>query len=253
MAIIRKLGFITAAALAGTVLTAAAASAAPFCPTMQSFFGTVQSVNGRMLTVQTPSGHTADVTVESGAHVNSNGYTLRPGMYVGAFGCVTPNGVFHANEITLATNQSRYNEQISGVVQRIQSGRLIVRETTGSTAIWYVPDTDEFHVGQTVTGTGMIGATGAFYPQMVDGHATAYDTDTTSSTTMASTNTVTLSGTVQRVGTSSLTVWEPASRHSAVWVGVTNAELHFRVGQRVTATGREDRRGTFYVQRITII
>lgn len=250
MADIRKLGFISALALAGSVLTAAAASAAPFCPADESFFGTVQRVNGNMLTVQTPSGHTADVAVESGAHVNSNGFTMRPGIFVGAFGCVTPNGVFHANEITLSSNQSRYSEQISGVVQRIVSGRLYVRETTGRTGLWYVPDIDDFHVGQTVTGTGMLGANGAFYPQSVNGHVTAYDSDSTRSMT-ASGNTLTLTGTVQRVGTNTLMVWEPSSRHSGKWV-VPNAG-RFRVGERVSATGREDRRGTFYVQSITIM
>lgn len=247
----RNLGLMTALALAGGVLTAATASAQTYCPTHENFFGTVQRVNGNMLTVQTPSGHTADVAIESGARINGNGYTVRPGVFVGAFGCVTPNGVFHANEITLSGNQSAYTERISGVVQRIQSGRLYVRETTGRTGLWYVPDNDDFAVGQSVTGTGMLGANGVFYPQSVNGHVTAYDTDVTRSYGMASRNTITLTGTVQRVGSNTLMVWEPSSRHSGKWV-VPNAG-RFRVGQRVSATGREDRRGTFYVQQITII
>lgn len=251
MADIRKLGFITALALAGSVLTMAAASAAN-CPTRESFFGTVQRVNGNMLTVQTPSGHTADVAVESGAHVNGNGFTMRPGIFVGAFGCVTPNGVFHANEITLADNQSRYSEQVSGVIQRIDSGRLLVRETTGHTGLWFVPDIDDFHTGQTVTGIGMLGANGAFYPQSVNGHVTAFDATTTSSSMTASRNTITLTGTVQTVGTNTLEVWEPSTRHTGKWV-VPNAGQRFRSGERVSATGHEDRRGTFYVQQITIL
>lgn len=246
----RKLGFITALALAGGVLTAASASAQTYCPTDENFFGTVQRVNGNMLTVQTPRGRTADVSIESGARINGNGYSLRPGVFVGAFGCVTPNGVFHANEITLSNNQSAYNEQISGVVQRVQNGRLYVHETNGQTGLWYVPDYEDFHVGQNVTGTGMRGASGAFYPQSVNGHATAYDSDNDGSYA-GSSNTITLTGTVQRVGSNTLMVWEPSSRHSGKWV-VPNAG-RFRVGQRVSATGREDRRGTFYVQQINII
>lgn len=246
----RKLAFFTSLALAGSVLTAAAASAAT-CPASESFFGTIERVNGNMLTVRTPSGHWADVAINSGARINTNGYTLRSGMYVGAYGCVTPNGVFHANEVSLSSNQSSYSEQISGVVRSIGSGRITVAERNGQYGSWYVPDTDEFHVGQSVTGTGMRAANGAFYPQSINGHSIAYDTDVNSMPGMAVSNSVTLTGTVQRVGTNTLQVWEPSSRHSGKWV-VPNAG-RFRVGQRVSATGREDRRGTFYVQEITIL
>lgn len=246
----RKLAFITSLALAGTVLTAAAASAAPFCPASESFFGTVERVNGNMLTVRTPSGHWANVAVESGAHINTNGNTLRSGVYVGAYGCVTPNGVFHANEISLSNNVGGYNEQLSGVVRSIQNGRLIVAETTGHSGIWYVPDIDEFHVGQSVNGTGMRSANGSFYPQSINGRTVAYDTDVTTAPASA-TRTITLNGTVQRVGSNTLLVWESSSRHSAKWI-VPNAG-RFRTGQRVSATGTEDRRGNFYVQEITIL
>ncbi|HKU67811.1 MAG TPA: hypothetical protein VJP85_08545 [Candidatus Baltobacteraceae bacterium] len=230
----------------------ATASAATFCPTSESFFGTIQRVNGSMLTVQTPSGHWADIRVESGARVNANGMSLRPGTFVGAFGCVTPNGVFNANEVTLSANRAAYNEQLSGVVQRIQTGKLIVRETSGSFGAWFVPDTDEFHVGQTVTANGMRSSNGSFYPQTINGRMVAFDTDVTTEPSSSARNTVTLSGTVQRVGGNTLLVWEPASRHSATWV-VSNAGSRFRVGERVSATGHEDRFGRFYVQQITIL
>jgi hypothetical protein len=229
----------------------ATASAAPTCPTGESLFGTIQRVNGSMLTVQTPSGHWANVRIESGARINTNGNSMRQGTFVGAYGCVTPNGVFNANEVTLSANQSAYNEQLNGVVQRIESGRLIVRESNGSFGTWFVPDTSMFKAGQSVSATGMRSANGSFYPQTVNGQSVAFDTQLTSAPAMAS-NTITLTGTVQRVGTNTLMVWEPASRHSAKWV-VSNAGGRFRVGQRVSATGREDRRGTFYVQQISIL
>lgn len=249
MANIAKLAFIGSLALAGSILTAAAASAAPQCPVNQSFFGTIQRVNGTMLTVRTPSNHWAAVAIDSGAQIHTNGNTLRPGRYVGLYGCVTPNGVFHANEVTLANGPSGYNERLSGVVQRIESGRLIVRETNGSTGTWYVPDVGEFHVGQTVSAIGMLSGNGSFYPQSVNGQNIAYDTDLTAPP--AAGNTITLSGTVQRVGTHTLLVWEPSSRHSATWI-VSNAG-RFRKGERVWATGTEDRRGHFYVREITIL
>ncbi|HET9096450.1 MAG TPA: hypothetical protein VFN37_07295 [Candidatus Baltobacteraceae bacterium] len=246
---ISKPALITSLAFAGTILTAAIASAAPNCPVNESFFGTVQRVNGNMLTVRTLTNHWADVSIDSGAQVHTNGNALRPGAYVGLYGCVTPNGVFHASEVTLANNPNGYNERISGVVQRVESGRLIVHETNGATGAWYVPDVDEFHIGQSVSAIGMLAGNGSFYPQSVDGRSVAYDTDVTAQPSAG--NTVTLSGTVQRVGSHTLLVWEPSSRHSATWI-VPNAG-RFRTGERVSATGTEDRRGHFYVHEITIL
>jgi hypothetical protein len=245
----RKLALITTLALAGGVLTAAVASAAPNCPARESFFGTIQRVNGNMLTVRTLTNHWADVAIDNSAQIHTNGNALRPGAYVGAYGCVTRNGVFHASEVTLANNPNGYNERISGVVRRIESGRLIVYETNGATGAWYVPDTNEFRVGESLSAVGMLAGNGSFYPQSVNGRSVAYDTDVTAPP--ASRSAVTLSGTVQRVGTNTLLVWEPSSHHSATWI-VPNAG-RFRTGQRVSATGTEDRRGHFYVQRITIL
>lgn len=243
----RHLVIITSLVLAAGLFTTAAASAN--CPTRQSFFGTIERVNGNMLTVRTLTNHWADVAIEAGVQVHANGNAMRPGTYVGLYGCVTPGGVFHASEVTLANNPNGYNERLSGVVQRVESNRLIVRETNGATGAWYIPDVDEFHVGQTVSAIGMLAGNGAFYPQSIDGHSVAYDTDVTAPPS-SSTRTITLTGTVQRVGTNTLLVWERASRHSGTWV-VSNAG-RFRVGQRVSATGTEDRKGHFYVQEITI-
>jgi|GEM_PF-2921416 len=249
MADIRKLGFIGALALAGGLFSAAAASAGPLCPQAESFFGTIVRVNGSMLTVRTPSNHWADVQINRSALVNANGGRVRPGLFVGAYGCVTPNGVFHASEITLSDNQAGYNEHLTGVVQRIESGgRLLVAQTGRGDGIWYVPDTDDFHVGQSVSATGMIGANGAFYPQTINGHGAAYDTDLTAPTRSA----ITLTGTVRRVNGNQIIVWEPANHTTGTWI-VSNAASRFRVGERVSGTGTEDRYGRFYVQEITIL
>ena len=234
--------------LAASAALGAHASAAPYCPSNESFFGTIERVNGNVLTVQTPSGHWAQVRIDNNARVNANGGTIRRGAYLGAYGCVTPGGVFHASEITLSNRQSGYNERLSGVVRRIESnGRLLVAQNGHGYGTWYVPDTDEFHVGQSVDATGMLGPNGAFYPQTINGSSAAYDTDYTS----APRSTITLNGTVRRVNGNSIVVWEPSHGTTGTWI-VPNTG-RFRVGERVSATGTEDRSGRFYVQEITIL
>lgn len=242
-----KIAFISTLVLAAGSLFSASASAAPLCPRGESFFGTIQRIQGRELTVRTPSGHSANVIMDSGARINSNGSTLRPGMFVGAYGCVTPNGIFHADQLTLSTHQSNYNERLTGTVRRIEAGnRLLVSQNGRGTGTWYVPDVDEYHVGQAVSGVGMIGSNGSFYPQSIDGRNTAYDTDATMS---ASRSTITLSGIVQRVNSNSISVWEPVNRTTGTWI--VRGARRFRKGERVTAVGTEDRSGRFYVYHIT--
>lgn len=244
------LPFISSLVIAACAAFGASASAAPFCPTSQSFFGTIQRVNGSMLTVQTPSGHWADVRIESGARISTNGNSMRPGVFVGAYGCVTPNGVFNANEVTLTTNQADYQRTLTGVVQRTESGRLIVRQTDGHYADWFVPNVTLFTAGQNVTGIGMIATNGAFYPQSINGHTLAFEPTLTSAPTTVS-RTITLTGTVQRVGSNAIVVWEPNVHRSGMWIVSNSGRFH--VGERVSATGTEDRSGKFYVQQITIL
>lgn len=244
-----SLPLIGSLALAAAAAFSAPALAAPYCPANQSFFGTITRVNGNMLTVRTPSNHWADVQIERGARVNANGGSIHPGAYIGAYGCVTRDGVFHANEVSLSANQNGYGEQVSGVVRRIESGgRLLVEQNGRGWGTWYVPDTDEFHVGQTVTATGMLGANRAFYPQTINGRGVAYDTDTTAA---PSRSTITLTGTIRRVASNTLVVWQPSQHTSGTWI-VPNAG-RFRVGQRVSARGTEDTSGRFFVQSITLL
>ncbi|HLI96670.1 MAG TPA: hypothetical protein VKT72_11370 [Candidatus Baltobacteraceae bacterium] len=238
------LGFLLFAAMA---LFARPASAAPLCPTGESFFGSIVRVSGNMLTVRTASSHWADVRIESDARINTNGTSMRPGMYVGAYGCVEPGGVFSASEITLSTDQAAYREHLTGTVRRIETGKLLVAETGYGYGQWYVPDIDDFHVGQSVSATGMRGANGAFYPQTINGRTVAYDTDYAS----APRSSITLNGTVRRVNGNSIIVWEPSDHTTGTWI-VRNPS-RFRVGERVSATGTENGHGDFYVQEITII
>ena len=230
--------------LAGTAIVASAPASAQarFCPTRESFFGTVQSVQGRTLMVQTRSGGTGQIVLDDGARVNAHGFSMRPGTFVGAFGCVTPNGVFHASEVTLAGDAALFSTTISGTVQRKSGNVLYVfepaRRTTG---LWFVPDIDDFHVGQAVTGIGMMGANGEFYPQQINNASTAFTPEGVAPSRRTS---ITLSGVVRRVGSGTISVWEPSRGTTGTWF-VRNS-LRFRVGQRVIGTGTENRRGDFY-------
>lgn len=245
--------------LAAGLLAAGATMALPLnahaatCPTRESYFGTVQRVqNHNTVIVRGNNGHWGTVMLDGGARVNTNGYALRPGAYIGAYGCVTPNGVFHASEISLSRSSAFYNRTISGVVQRVENGRLVVNEPANhTTGYWYVPDTDEFHAGQTVTGTGMIGSNGTFYPQSVNGRNIAADVDTnTNMNTTANaqgTATITMQGRVQRVESGRLIVWEPARHTSGTWI-VSNA-TSYHSGETLTATGTVHN-GYFYPSSI---
>lgn len=249
MARITKTLAVTALAAAALFAAHGNASAQTrFCPTRESFFGTIQQRNGNTLIVRTPSGGSGTVVLQPQTTVNAHGYALRPGTYVGAYGCVTPNGVFHASELTLASDASLYQTQISGVVERIAGNRLWVREPARrTTGIWYVPDIDDFRVGQTVTGTGMMAANGEFYPQRINNASTAYVPEYNESSSRPS---ITLSGVVRRVMPGALMVWEPSRGTTGRWI-VRNAQA-FRVGENVVATGTENRRGDFYPYSVHI-
>jgi hypothetical protein len=241
--------FIGSLALSGAALLAATASAAAMCPASESFFGTIERVNGSMLTLQTPAGRGADVRIENNARVNTNGNSMRPGTFAGVYGCVERSGVFVASEVTLSRTQSSYNESVSGTVQQVQSDRILVEEQMRHTSgWWYVPNASQFTVGETVTGVGFLGTNGAFYPQSVNSHGVAF----TPMAVSGSSATITLTGTVRSVNSShTMIVWEAANHTTGTWV-IPNA-ARFHTGERVSARGTEDRHGRFYVQEITIL
>ncbi len=134
-------------------------------------------------------------------------------------------------------------------MRRIERDYLVVAETRRGYGTWYVPDTDDFHVGQSVRATGMLAPGGTFYPQTINGRNLAYDTDRDRGPAR-SVRPITLSGIVRRVGGHTLAVWEPARRTEGTWV--VNDAFRFRVGQRVTGTGTEDRAGRFYPSRVSL-
>jgi hypothetical protein len=226
---------------AAVVAPAAASAQTRVCPVSQSFFGTLKSVQGNTIVLQTDEGRMGTVSINSGAQFNAHGYALRPGVYVGVFGCATPNGVFHASQVNLAANAARYHQSLSGVIARKASDRLYVAEPVSRmTRLWMVPDADEFRVGQSVTGVGMLGAQGVFYPQRINNASTAFvpERETTAP------RSITLAGTIKRIAPGRLYVWEPAYRTTGTWFVKNWRE--FRVGQRVVGTGTENTKGDFF-------
>jgi hypothetical protein len=227
--------------LGAAVLTSAPASAQMrVCPVSESFFGTLKSVQGNTIVLQTDEGRMGTVSINSGAQFNAHGYSLRPGVYVGVFGCATPNGVFHASQVNLAANAARYHQSLSGVIARKASDRLYVSEPVSRmTRLWMVPDADEFRIGESVTGVGMMGAKGVFYPQRINNASTAFVPERERTV-----RSITLAGTIQRIEPGKLYVWEPAYRTTGTWMVKNWRE--FRVGQRVVGTGTENTRGDFF-------
>lgn len=240
--------FLTTAAAAALGIFASTASALAQCPNNQSFFGTIQRVSGDTLTVRTADNRWADVRLDRGAKVNANGMQLQQGAYVGAYGCVTPDGVFHASQVTLANSASSYGERLTGTVQRVESGRLIVRQSNGTWGTWYVPNSGQFSVGQRITGVGMVSASGVFYPQSINGQGMAYTPDNDRDRDHR--NTITLTGVVQRITASTIVVWEPSRKTTGEWV--VSHPHNYRVGQKVTARGTEDTKGHFYPESVSI-
>ena len=235
----------TAALLAVAALTA---NASATCPKSESFFGVIQRVNGNVLTVSTEQNHWADIRVAQDARVNTNGTAMRPGTFVGAYGCVEPSGVFDASEVTLSPSSTAYHESLSGVVQRVASNRLTVRESGNRWVDWFVPDADRFHVGQQISGVGMVGANGFFYPQTLNGENIAFEPTATTASQPAST--ITRAGVVRQVRPDALIVWEPTNHTTGMWM-VRDAD-RFRIGERVVARGTEDRSGRFYPVNISV-
>ncbi len=221
--------------------------AEPFLSGPAELFGTIERVQGNDLIVRGQRGRWVTVMLDAAHRTYAHGYTVRPGIFVGAYGCATPNGVFHASQIALAADSSLYHQTISGTVQRISGDRLMVREPSRRTAaVWYVPDIDDFHVGQAVTGIGMLGANGEFYPQSINGASTAYSPGDQP----VRRTSITLRGVVQRIRPGVLYVWEPAYRTTSTWF-VRNSAA-FRVGQNVVGTGTENTRGDFFPRTVRI-
>ncbi|MGZ3497460.1 MAG: hypothetical protein ACXVAM_14910 [Vulcanimicrobiaceae bacterium] len=230
--------------------TAAASAKPPACPERGSIFGTIDRINGDDVHIVGDRNGDDHVIVRD-AKIHRNGLALRPGVFVGAFGCQNGN-VFIASEITLAPNADEYGlysaqipeETLSGKVVRVEPGRLYVEEPSrGTIGIWYVADATAHRVGEPVTGIGRDGPNGAFYPRSINGGAVR-------SQVSGSGRSVTLSGIVTRVEDGKLDVLEPGYHTAGLWI--TTYASRFHVGQHVTGTGTEDHRGDFYPTRIVV-
>lgn len=100
-----------------------------------SIFGTIASLrgsNGFML--QTQRGSLGTVFVDHrDARLNSNGLSVRPGVFAGVYGCVERDGqILKANEVTVAPSAAAYTASnhtvsLTGTVDEVHSGWIGVQ------------------------------------------------------------------------------------------------------------------------------
>ena len=138
------------------------AQAGGYCPQQTSIFGNVVEVNRNELTLHTSESRIGDIHVLTrGARVNANGLALQPGIYVGAYGCLTPGDrSFRAQELTYSTNANTYNgyrrhtKVIEGRIDSIQSGRFLVDSNNGHGDTWVYSNRGDLRTGELVRVTG---------------------------------------------------------------------------------------------------
>ena len=165
----KKLLLIPAiAGLLGAVIPVAA-SAALTCPVRSSIFGTVVAVHPTEMTLDTVPGEFGRMghihVMSNGAHVNANGLPLRPGVFAGVYGCLTPNRrQFNAEDVTLAQNQSAYEAYpartatIQGRVDTVRGGRFLLDSNGGHGDVWVYTNQAGLRTGQLVNVTGSFSA-----------------------------------------------------------------------------------------------
>ena len=142
--------------------------------------------------------------------------------------------------MTVSANAQPGSITLTGTVQRVGTRTLDVWEYgPRESGTWMVGNAGAFRAGQEISGTGTEDRRGHFYPSRVTVIA------------MQNPNTIVLRGTVQRVGTHTLAVWESGRHETGTWI-VPNAGA-YRVGERVSASGTEDRYGHFYPNSISIL
>jgi hypothetical protein len=109
-----------------------AATGAGVGPCHVSLFGTVtetmpNGVEFGMDTLRSPIGNIH--VYDKDARVNSNGLSVRPGVFAGLYGCFIQNGrAFHAEEVTLATSAQAYSAYrrptvaVTGTIDEVRNG-----------------------------------------------------------------------------------------------------------------------------------
>lgn len=220
-----------AAALADDEQAVAVAS-----PCHVSLFGTVKGVNPRFFTLDTLRSGIRNIHVETaGARMNTNGLTLRRGVFAGVYGCFAPQQrFFKASEVTLASSPESYTGYArravttTGTIVKVQSGQIqIHNEDYGY--LWVFTSQSGFTVGQNVT------VTGSFNPVQSSLNATSI---TVAGGPVA--RTVTLTGSVVKVESGRIQILAP--RYGHLWV--YTSQTGFAPGQRVSVTGTLDAQQT---------
>jgi hypothetical protein len=158
--------------LMGLVVPAGSPSAnaaVGLCPATTSLYGTVQSVRGNDVLVKTGQ-HGYEHFLVQGADLDTNGLRLRPGIFIGAFGCSADNfRTFRAVRATLAysaatyPSRTRHQQVLTGTVVQLQGSRLLVQtgEPYGLVHV-YKLDTDDVRAGQRISLTGAFNPDGSF-------------------------------------------------------------------------------------------
>lgn len=139
-----------------------AEAASGICPSNTTIYGTIREVHGKTLLVKTLGPHGFENIVAEDAKINYNDLTLRPNIFVGAFGCLNPETrKFEASELTLAYDAGtfptgkRHIETITGVVREIHKGRILVETGVPHGFVNILTsDTDNIKVGDRVQATG---------------------------------------------------------------------------------------------------
>lgn len=132
-----------------------------YCPHETSLFGNVISVTPKFFDVQSVGGDEGKVRIYgNGARLHDNGLSVRPGVFVGAYGCYDHHDYFRASELTLSTNANTYNgyrryvTTITGVVTSLQGNRVLVQTNGRSGKVWVYNNTAPLQVGERVAFRG---------------------------------------------------------------------------------------------------
>ncbi len=158
----KRLLFIPAIAGLLVAITPAIASANLHCPERSSIFGTVVRVHPTELTLKTIESRMGMIHVMTqGSHVTANGLPLRPGVFAGAYGCLTVGDrQFNAEDVTLATDANAYSayprrtQMIQGRIDTVESGRILIDSNQGHGDVWVYTTQSGFRKGQLVNATG---------------------------------------------------------------------------------------------------
>jgi hypothetical protein len=151
--------FLTATLAAASL--PAVAKADIVCPTRISIFGTVDSVVGKMFTLDSESDIGHIHVYFDPSQVHSHGQALKPGAFAGVYGCLAPDRrSFNGEEVTLASSANDYvgsyprrTVTIDGRITSVASGKVLVESDDGHGNVWVFTNAS-LQRGQHVRATG---------------------------------------------------------------------------------------------------